>query len=305
MEGKVMTMSGNISRDEIPSEVAALLALDKLPIERGDASTASLLRLDHRVALVTGGGGDGLGNAICHRLAEQGANLAIVDLKLGSAEETASQIRERWDVEAEAVQANVTNPQEVADAVSQVARRFGSVDIVVNNVGGSGGMNSEGKRLGASGPFHAEPEERIQHVVSVNFLSTLLVTRAALPGMIERGRGRIINIASEAAKMGQPGLATYAASKAGVISFTRNLATEVGPRGVSTVAVCPGVMVSSTAIKTISERVPEHLAGELAMISLGRPSVPDEVASLVAFLASEAGSYIHGAAISIGGGLAD
>jgi 3-oxoacyl-[acyl-carrier protein] reductase len=126
--------------------------------------------------------------------------------------------------------------------------------------------------------------------------------------MLERGKGRIINVASEGGRVAMRDIAVYGATKAAVISFTSNLATEVGPAGVKVVAVCPAIMISEERMRLLSskeddDRMVATYRYAISRTSLGRASTPDEVANVIAYLATDAASYIHGTAISVGGGM--
>jgi NAD(P)-dependent dehydrogenase (short-subunit alcohol dehydrogenase family) len=259
----------------------------------------SRLALDRRI-LVTGGGGDGLDFATCHRLAEQGASLAVLDVRAEAAEATAAAVHDRWGVDAMAVPADVGDRAQVRDAVVTVADRFGGIDILVNNTGD--GLDS--------GPYFDElRDEHIDAVISLNFLGVLNETHAVLSVVLLAGVGRIINVAPEGGKFGQARNVVYNSCKAAVIAFTANLAKEIGPRGVSIAAVCLGIMVAERNLVASSRGASTQrlqvIEGAFARTSIGRCSLPDEVASVIAFLASEAGSYVHATAVSVGGGLPD
>jgi NAD(P)-dependent dehydrogenase (short-subunit alcohol dehydrogenase family) len=294
--------------DGVPHDVVERFHLDRVPFDRPAMATADLLRLDGVRAIVTGGGGQGLGHATCHRLAEQGARVAVLDIVPEMAEATARELRERWGGEALAVGCDVGDGTSIDRAIDVVAARFGGIDLLVNNAGGSGSIGASGQKANQHGSFAAMGVDDIDTVVRVNLVGVYLMTRAVLGPMLAAGNGRIVNVASEGGKVGMPGLAVYSSCKAAVIAFTRNLAHEVGRLGVSPVAVCPGIMVSERTLRTLSNG---SSAGAAALqegfdrVTIGRCSVPDEVASTIAFLASPAGSYIHGTAVSVGGGMAD
>ena len=292
----------------VPDEVVQRYGLDRLPLARDEAAAAALLRLDGKRALVTGGGGDGLGAAICTRLAEQGANVAVLDISAEAADVTVASIRDRWSVRAEPVLADVGDEAQVRAAADALAERWGGIDILVNNAGGSGSVGAGGGRVTQHGPFKDMAYDDMDTVVRVNLVGTLLVTRAVLPHMISAGAGRIVNISSEGGKTAVTNLTAYNACKAGVIGFTRSLAAETGPHGVTVVCVCPGIMVSDRTVRALSDPESRGFAAlddAFARVSLGRATVVDEVAAVVAFLASEAGSFIHGTSLSLGGGMAD
>jgi 3-oxoacyl-[acyl-carrier protein] reductase len=292
----------------IPADVVERYALDKLPFDRPTRPTADLLRLDGKRVVVTGGGGGGLGAATCHRLAEQGAEIAVFEISAAAALQTVDEVGSRWNVPARFVQADVGDPDSVQAAVDDLIAHWGGIDILVNNAGGSGSVGSTGEKVTHHGPFAEMDVEELLTVVRVNLVGMMLVTRAVLPHMISAASGRIINVASEGGKAVIPDLAVYNACKAGVISFTRNLAGEVGVQGVTVAGVCPGIMVTERTVQTLSDPSNRGFASldvGFAKVTAGRCSVTDEVASLIAFLASDAGGYVHGTSVSAGGGMAD
>jgi 3-oxoacyl-[acyl-carrier protein] reductase len=291
----------------LPQEVVDGYNLAALPLDRPNRSTSDLLRLDGKVAVVTGGGGAGLGDAICHRLAEAGAALAVLDANLDVATATATAVSQLWKVDALPLGGNVSDWTQAHEAVARVVDRFGTIDILVNNAGGSGAIGPGGQRLTGSAVFADSNRDDIDLIVAVNFVGVIYMTRAALEVMLPEGRGRIINIASEGGKVGMAGSVVYSASKTAVIGFTRNLAHEVGPHGVSIVAVCPGIMINERLLNLWAAEPAAGGALDYSFMrsTIGRAAIPDEIASAIAFLASDAGAYAHGTAISIGGGLSD
>ena len=291
----------------VPDDVIRRYGLDRLPVDRERQTAAGLLRLDGKRAMVTGGGGEGLGAAICTRLAEQGADVAVLDISPEAAAATVASVRDRWSVRTEPVVADVGDDAQVRAAIDGLVERWGGIDVLVNNAGGSGSV-ARGRRVPHHGPFSEMAYEDLQNVVRVNLVGTLLATRAALPHMISAGAGRIVNIASEGGKTAVVDLTAYNACKAGIIGFTRSLAAEAGPHGVTVVGVCPGIMVSDRTLGALSDPQSRGFAAlddAFPRVSLGRATVIDEVAGVVAFLASEAGSFIHGTSLSLGGGMAD
>jgi len=288
-------------------DVIAAYNLGALPLDRPNRSTSDLLRLDGKVAVVTGGGGSGLGDAICHRLAEAGASVAVLDVNHEAAMATADALTDLWGVDAQPVVGNVADWDEAHRSVSTVVDHFGTIDILVNNAGGSGSIGVRGERSRGNTVFASSSRDAVELTVAVNFTGVMFMTKAALTVMLPNHKGRILSIASEAAKIGMPGNVVYSASKAAVIAFTRNLAHEVGPEGVSVAALCPGVMINERLVKLwVSDpTVGRALDTSLQRSTIGRAAIPDEIASMVAFLASEAGAYVHGTAVSVGGGLSD
>jgi NAD(P)-dependent dehydrogenase (short-subunit alcohol dehydrogenase family) len=297
-----------VNLENVDPAVIAKYALDRLPLDRPSTSTADLLSLRGTRAIVTGGGGEGLGNATCHRLAEQGARVAVLDVSADAAEKAAADVAERWGAEVLAIAADVGDPDQVTAAVERVTAAWGGVDLLVNNAGGSGSIKPGGDRVSQHGAFADMEIDDLLGVVRVNLIGVMLMTRAVLGPMTEAGRGRIINVASEGGKISVDGLAVYNACKSGVIGFTRNIARDYGKFGIAVTCVCPGIMVSERTIRTLSQPGSKGLASldsTFPRVTIGRCSVPDEVASVIAFLASDAGSYVNGTAVSVGGGMAD
>jgi 2-hydroxycyclohexanecarboxyl-CoA dehydrogenase len=243
--------------------------------------------MSERVALVTGGGG-GIGRAICVDLAADGRAVAVADLRLDTAQETASAIGSG----AFAVEMDVTSSDSVAAGVSAASSELGPIDIVVNNAGWD-----ELK------PFLETDEAFWDQVIEVNYKGCLRVTRAMLPGMVERGFGRVVNIGSDAGRVGSSLEAVYSGAKGGVIAFTKTVAREVARSGVTANAVCPGPtrtpMLEGMA-EAGGEKLFDSLVRAVPMRRLGEPS---DVAAAVAFLASERAGFITGQTLSVSGGL--
>jgi NAD(P)-dependent dehydrogenase (short-subunit alcohol dehydrogenase family) len=297
-----------VNLDDVDPDVVAKYALDKLPFDRPQSATADLLDLRGKRAIVTGGGGDGLGNATCHRLAEQGASIAVLDVFQDVADATAQQLTERWGVDVLALATDVGDPGQVSAAVDRIAAAWGGVDLLVNNAGGSGSIKPSGDRVTQHGTFVDMDMDDLLGVVRVNLLGVMLMTKAVLTPMIDAGRGRIINVASEGGKISVDNLAVYSACKSGVIGFTRNIARDYGKFGIAVTCVCPGIMVSERTVTTLSQPGARGLASlesTFPRVTIGRCSIADEVASVISFLASDAGAYVHGTAVSVGGGMAD
>jgi NAD(P)-dependent dehydrogenase (short-subunit alcohol dehydrogenase family) len=282
---------------------------DRLPFDRPATATADLLRLDGQRAIVTGGGGAGLGAAICHRLAEQGADVAVLDVSEEEAAASAEAVAARWGVRTQPLVADVGDPDQTRAAVARVVDRWGGVDVLVNNAGGSGSIGLGGRKVTLADEFEPMDIEDLVSIVRVNLLGVLLMSKAALGPMLAAGRGRIVNISSEGGKTSVDGLVVYNACKSGVIGFTRNLAREVGRRGVSVACVCPGIMVTDRTLNALGGPDAPARAASIgngfSRVTIGRCSLPDEVASMVAFIASPAGAYVHGTAVSVGGGMSD
>jgi 3-oxoacyl-[acyl-carrier protein] reductase len=280
-------------------EVVAQFHLDRLPFDQASRRPDELMSLAGVRAVVTGGGGGDLGQAIVHRLAAMGARVVAADIDLEAARGVAKAAAGRWGTDVSALCMDVTDWAEARAAMDQARGRMGGVDLLVNNAGGA---------LRLHGPFAEQDPEAMRRVIDLNFTGLLYATRAALDSMLPAG-GRIINIASEGGKISLDGLAVYNACKSAVIGFTRNLAWELRDTGVSCVAVCPGVMVGPHALERLgsTEATARRAALDEAYsrLTAGRFCLPEEVANVVAFLASPAGAYVHGTAVSVGGGLSD
>lgn len=239
-----------------------------------------------KTVLVTGGS-RGIGEAVCRKFAENGADVAFV--YAGSTEKSealASELSDKYGVRSKCYKCDVADFDAVADTVKQVTADFGTVDVLVNNAG----ITNDKLVLGMK-------EDDFDRVIDVNLKGTFNTIRQVYPIMARRKSGRIINISSVAGLMGNPGQANYAASKAGVIGLTKTVAKELASRGITVNAIAPGVietdMTQGMENSPIMEQIPMKRAGRA-----------EEVASLAVFLASGAAGYITGEVIRIDGGLA-
>jgi len=243
------------------------------------------------VALVTGGGA-GLGRACALTLGKRGARVAVHYMKSrAGAEEVAAELK-ATGADAAAFQADLTQAAGVQALAEAVTQRFGSIDILVNNAGD----------LIARQPLLEMSEERFRAVMDVNLTSTFLVCRTVCPGMAARKRGVVVNMSSLAAwNGGGPGAGAYATAKGAVVSLTKALAKELAPHGIRVNCVAPG-LIGETAFHG---RFTAPAAFEAATkgVLLGRAGTPDEVATVVAFLASGDSSFLTGETIEINGGM--
>ena len=243
--------------------------------------------LEGRVAIVTGGGG-GLAEGICATLAASGAAVAAVDRSLEKAERVAQLASSGRCI---ALEADVSDKASVDAMAQKVISELGGIDIVVNNAA-----------IYPLRPWTEIEEEEWDRVMAVNLKGYFLCARAAYPSMRERGKGRIINVASITFFIGWSGFLDYVSSKGAIIGFTRTLAREVGPDGITVNAISPG------AFPTDAERVhPDQEALNRRILeqqSLKRRGTPEDVGNLAAFLASDAASFITGQTIMIDGGWA-
>ncbi|GLK72143.1 SDR family oxidoreductase [Ancylobacter dichloromethanicus] len=253
-----------------------------------------MYNLDGRIALVTGGA-VGIGRGIAARLAQEGCDVAILDLDLAGAQETAAMV-EAAGRRALALAVDVADGAAVAAAADRIRAALGPIDIAVNNAA----ITAVGKVL----DIDAEAWRR---VFAINTDSVFHVAKAVLPDMVARRAGRIVNVASWFGKIGKPNYAAYSASKAAVIAFTQALAAEVAPLGINVNAVCPGSIVG-TRMRDDADRLSREQGLPTAkerehLIPLGRVGGPDDIARVVAFLASEESAYMTGQAINVTGGL--
>jgi NAD(P)-dependent dehydrogenase (short-subunit alcohol dehydrogenase family) len=241
------------------------------------------MRLEGRSALVTGGA-KGIGEAIARRLAAEGARVTIGDVDVEGAERVAD------DVGADALRLDVTDPDSARAAVDAA----GAFDVLVNNAG-----------TDEFGFFTDTDPDLWDRVLAVNLKGVLACTHAVLPGMRRAGYGRIVNIASEAGRVGSKGSATYSAAKGGVIAFTKAVARENARFGITVNAIAPGpidtpLLRRAHELGEIGERVIETMKGATQLRRLGQP---EEVAAAVAFLASEEAAYVTGETLGVSGGL--
>ena len=248
---------------------------------------AEIQALDNRTAVITGAG-RGMGQSIACALAELGAQVVVNDLDEEAAQGTVQQIRARRH-RAAAFQTDVTDAPGVQAMVDWTADTFGGVHILVNNAG----------VLYPTSVAETD-EEEWDRVIAVNLKGTFLCSKAVLSHMQDAGWGRIINISSTAGKsVSTVGGAHYTASKAGVLGFTRHLAREVASDGITVNAVCPGLIDTEMVRTAIDKERTRAYAESFPIQRLGKP---EEVAELVAFLASEQAGYITGASLDINGG---
>jgi NAD(P)-dependent dehydrogenase (short-subunit alcohol dehydrogenase family) len=250
--------------------------------------------LTDKLAVVTGAG-VGIGKSIALRLAQEGANVVVLDIDATTAEQTAREIRDLGR-QSQGLQVDVSDFAQVDNAVRTSLRAFGTIDILVNNAG-----------ISPMGLLVDTTVETFDKVMRVNLHGVFNGCKAVGPHMMERKTGKIINIASWFGKVGKHSFSAYCASKFGVIGLTQSLAMEMASHGVNVNAVCPGTIVE-TAMREETDREAVRL-GRLtakqreAQIPLGRVGLPADIAKAVAFLASHESDYMTGQALNVTGGL--
>ena len=243
--------------------------------------------MEGRVALVTGGG-RGIGRAIAVRLAKGGAKVAVsYRANDEAATETARLVREAG-AECEVFKSDVASSEEVEALFKGVNEAFGPVEILVNNAGTT--RDNIMMRM---------KDAQFDEVIATNLKGTYLCTRAVLRGMVRARWGRIINVSSVVGLIGNAGQANYAASKAGIIGFTKSVAREVGNRGITANAVAPGY-IKTELTAGLPEEITERVLGQ---VPVGRLGEPEEVAEVVAFLAGDGAAYVTGQTLAVDGGM--
>jgi len=255
------------------------------------------LGLAGRAAIVTGAG-SGIGRAIAQSLAAQGAAVCIGDINLEAARAVASEI-ERANGRALAVRADVSQRGQVQAFVAETARAFGRLDILVNNAG-----------LQFIAPIEEYPEERWDQLIGIMLTGTFLCTKYALPHMIARRWGRVVNISSIHGLVASPFKSAYVSAKHGIIGFTRTLALEVAERGITANAICPGYVRTPLVENQIADQAkvhgipPQEVVERimLAPAAIKRLLEPDEIAAAVLYLCSENARGITGSVLAVDAG---
>lgn len=249
-------------------------------------------KLQDKTVIVTGGAG-GIGGATCRRLAAEGAKVAVFDMNLEAAEKVAADIRANGG-QAAAFKCDITDRAAVDAAVAATEAQLGPVDVLVNNAGWD-----------VFKPFVKTVPAEWERLIAINLTGALHMLHAVLPGMSERKSGRIVNIASDAARGGSSGEAVYSACKGGLVALSKTLAREHARHNITVNVVCPGP-TDTALLAGVAEgaRDPAKLIEAFrSAIPLGRLGQPDDLASAIAFFASDDASFITGQVISVSGGL--
>jgi 2-hydroxycyclohexanecarboxyl-CoA dehydrogenase len=245
--------------------------------------------LGEKTVIVTGGAA-GIGKALCRRFAEHGSRVAILDLQAGNAAALALEL----GANVRAYGLDITDAGAVADTVARVHADFGPVDVLVNNAG-----------LNHPCAFIASDPTHWQAMIANNLVGPLNMHHAVLPGMTARGRGRIVNVASDAGRVGSPNEAVYSACKGGIIAFSKAVARELARHQITVNVVSPGPTETGLfrAVAGEGERAEQFRAHLIRATPLGRIGQPDDIAGAVCFLASEDAAFITGQVLSVSGGL--
>ncbi len=249
-------------------------------------------RFQGKTVIVTGGGG-GIGGATARRFAAEGANVAVYDMNMDAAEKVAAGIRAAGG-QATAFQCDITNRAQVDSAVAATQAQLGPVAVLVNNAGWD-----------IFKPFVKTVPAEWDKLIAINLTGSLHMLHAVLPGMVERGYGRIVNVASDAARGGSSGEAVYSACKGGLVALSKTLAREHARHSITVNVVCPGP-TDTALLAGVAEgaRDPAKLIEAFkSAIPLGRLGQGDDLASAIAFMGSDDASFVTGQVLSVSGGL--
>jgi 2-hydroxycyclohexanecarboxyl-CoA dehydrogenase len=247
------------------------------------------MRLRDKVAIVTGAA-SGLGRGIALALAREGARVAVVDLNEAGAKETVEAIA-RAGGEAGAWRADISDRARIEAVVGEVIARWGTVHVLVNNAG-----------LDRVGPFVESPESDWDLILRVNLKGPIVCTRAVLDAMTKQGYGKIVNIASDAGRVGSTGEAVYSAAKGGIIAFTKTIAREMARHRINVNCICPGPS-DTPLFADVAAGNPKLAESLKRVIPFGRLGTPEDLAPVVVFFASDESGFVTGQTLSVSGGL--
>jgi len=244
------------------------------------------MSFENKIAVVTGAA-SGIGKATAEALAEEGAIVICADIDRENGEPAAASIRTKgWKAQFHAV--DLTDESSISAFAEEVQAKVGAVDILVNGAG-----------WGRTQPFWENAPELWQKLIALNFVGPMKLTKALLPKMLERGSGKIVNIASDAGRVGSLGETVYSGAKGGLIAFTKSLARETARYNINVNCVCPGP-TETPLLFAVPEKHLELFKKAIPFRRFGKPS---EIADAVVFFASDRASYITGQVLSVSGGL--
>ena len=243
--------------------------------------------MHHLPTAIVTGGARGIGYATAEVLGRDGYAVILADLDADAGAESASRL-DAAGYTALPVQTDVADPQSVQDMVAEVVRRFGRIDVLVNNAG----------IAGRAAPIHEVTVDEWDTLMAIDLRSVFLCCRAVIPEMLARGKGAIINVASVAGKEGNPNMTPYSAAKAGVIGFTKAVGKELAQKGIRVNAVAPAT-AETDILKTLSDEAIAYMRGKIPM---GRLCKVEEVAEVIAFLASDRASFVTAQTYDVSGG---
>jgi 2-hydroxycyclohexanecarboxyl-CoA dehydrogenase len=244
------------------------------------------MKLENRTAVITGAA-SGIGRATAQAFADAGARVVLADIDEAKGERAAAELRAAGR-DADFVRVDMTDAASVEAFAQQVLARFGAPDVVVNGAG-----------WGTTHPFWQGTPELWDKIVALNFVGPMQLVKALLPAMMERGSGRIVNVSSDAGRVGSLGETVYSGAKGGLIAFTKSLAREAARHGITANCVCPGP-TDTPLMAAVPDKVKEGLTKAIPFRRLGKP---EEVADAILFFASDRASYVTGQVLSVSGGL--
>jgi 2-hydroxycyclohexanecarboxyl-CoA dehydrogenase len=244
------------------------------------------MKFEHKTAVVTGAG-SGIGRAVALALARAGAAIVIADIDRDRGNAVAEEVRAQGG-RAEFIAVNMTDTASIEAFAAAALERMGRIDILVNGAG-----------WGRTAPFLEGTPEFWSQLVALNFVGPMTLAKALLPAMIERGSGKIVNIASDAGRVGSLGETVYSGAKGGLIAFTKSLARETARWQINVNCVCPGP-TDTPLMAAVPDKVKEALTKAIPFRRLGRP---EEVADAVLFFASDRAAFVTGQVLSVSGGL--